>query len=135
MFKKKKWIMCSLQTPRPICRSTSRPTYRSRCRSTYRSRLDRFDSRHLDRYIGRGVLVEHQSICRPICRPVSLDYQCQIYNLYVLCLDHVRKFSRYQARHLSEILPNTENMKKKKQEKRKGKAKLKKDRCFSSGFL
>ena len=25
------------------------------------------------------------------------------------CLDHVRKFSRYQARHLSEILPNTEN--------------------------
>ena len=53
----------------------------------------------------------------------SLDCQCQIYNLYALCLDHVRKFSRYQARHLSEILPNTENTKKKKEEKRKGKAK------------
>ena len=43
----------------------------------------------------------------------SLDFQCQIYNLYALCLDHVRKFSRYQARNLSEIMPNTENTKKK----------------------
>jgi len=34
----------------------------------------------------------------------SLDCQCQLYNLYAICLDHVRKFSCYQARHPREIL-------------------------------
>ena len=35
------------------------------------------------------------------------------------CLDHVGKFRCYQARHLSEILPNTENTKKKGRKKGK----------------
>ena len=43
-------IMCSLRTPRPICRSTSRPTYRSRCRPICRP------------------------VCRPICRPMLDRY-------------------------------------------------------------
>ena len=50
--------------------ATVRPTYRSICWSTYRPTLDRYVGRHRDRHIGRGVLVEHRSICRPICRHV-----------------------------------------------------------------
>ena len=42
-----------------------------------------------------------------IIKVKSLDRQCQLYNLYALCLDHVRKFSRYQAIHLSEILQSS----------------------------
>ena len=64
------WIMCSLRTPRPICRSTSRPTYRSIRRSTYRSMLGRYVGWDVGRHIGRGVSVEHWSICRPTYRPV-----------------------------------------------------------------
>ena len=85
------WIMCSLRTPRPICRSTSRPTYRSVCRSTYRPTLDRYVGRHRDRHIGRGVLVEHRSICRPVCRLI-----CQP------MLD--RYVSRYSGRHSAGTL-------------------------------
>ena len=84
-------VMCSLRTPRPICRSTYRPTYRSTCRSTYRSRL----RRHLDRYVSRAVLVEHRSICRPICRPVCRP----------LCRPMLdRYFGRYSGRHSADFL-------------------------------
>ena len=89
------WIMCSLRTPRPICRSTSRPTYRSICRSTYRPTLDRDVGRHRDRHIGRGVLVEHRSICRPICPPVCRPICRPMLDLYV---------GRYSGRHSADTL-------------------------------
>ena len=87
--------MCSLRTPRPICRSSSRPTYRSICRSTYRPMLDRYVGRHRDRHIGRGVLVEPRSICRPICRPVCRPICRPLLERYV---------GRYSGRHSADTL-------------------------------
>ena len=88
-------IMCSLRTPRPIYRSTSRPTYRWICRSTYRPTLDRYVGRHRDRHFGRGVLVEHRSICRPICRPVCRPICRPMLDRYV---------GRYSGRHSADTL-------------------------------
>ena len=82
--------MCSLRTPRPICRSTSRPTYRWICRARYRPTLDRYIGRHQDRHIGRGVRKLHmilstdvstdtryyRRIYRSIYRPIySMKYR------------------------------------------------------------
>ena len=65
-------IMCSLRTPRPICRPTSRPI----CRSTS---------------VGRGVLVEHRLIWRPVCRP--------------LCRPMLDRYvGRYSGRHSADFL-------------------------------
>ena len=48
----------------------------------------------------------HPSICRlTYCQKFRLSVS--IYNLYALCLDHVCKFSHYQARHLNEILQSS----------------------------
>ena len=60
-------IMCSLRTPRPICRSTSRPTYRSICRPM----LDRYIGRHIDRLSVEVSIEICRSTCRPTYRPIS----------------------------------------------------------------
>ena len=112
-------IMCSLRTPRPICQSTSRPIYRSSI-SRY---VDRYVDQYVGCYVDRcstDTSVDIAADTRPIFWPLnigrvsvvyrsivgglsvdclmikikSLGCQCQIYNLYALCLDHVRKFSR-----------------------------------------
>ena len=96
---KRKNIMCSLRTPRPICRSTSRPTDRSpvdrhidRCstamsvdistdsRPMCRSRcvgrrVDRHIGRCVDRYVGRYVdrhiSIDISAVCRSTCRSIG----------------------------------------------------------------
>ena len=53
--------------------------------------LDRYVGRDVDRHIGRGVLVEHRSICRPVCRPICRPMLDQ----YV---------DRYSGRHSADTL-------------------------------
>ena len=53
-------IMCSLRTPRPICRSTSRPIYRSTV------------GRHIDR-CSTDMSVDISTDSRPVCRSRCID--------------------------------------------------------------
>ena len=57
--------------------------------------LDRYVGRHRDRHIGRGVLVEPRSICRPICRPVFRPICRPMLERYV---------GRYSGRHSADTL-------------------------------
>ena len=100
-------IMCSLRTPRPICRSTSRPPDRStvgrhidRCstdmsvdistdsRPMCRSRcvgrhVDRHIGRYLDRYVGRYVdrhiSIDTSAECWSTCRWIGNRHSADIY--------------------------------------------------------
>ena len=117
-----------------MCRSTYRPIYQPRYRPS--------DCRHIDRLsadISVDIAADTRPIRWPLivgrisvnCRWYigELSYNKSLkFRLSVIRIssffgrprkflkasrsDHVRKFSRYQARHSSEILPNTQNTKK-----------------------
>ena len=71
-------IMCSLRTPRPICRSTSRPTYRSTVDRDVSVDMstdisDRYVGRYVDRHISIDISAEYRSTCRSIGYRHSAD--------------------------------------------------------------
>ena len=122
-----------------ICRPTYRPMYQPSYRPS--------DGRHIEGLsadISVDIAADTRPIRWPICLSVeyqstvsgisvkSLDCQCQMYKLHafhpfwstskisegLMFGLHVNKFSRYQARHSSEILPNTQNTVDRKEDKK-----------------
>ena len=99
------------------------------------SSIGRYVDRYVDQYVGRYVdrcstdtSVDIAADTLPIFLLLNIGrlsyninqkFKLSVSDLYALCLDHVRKFSHYEARHLSEILPNTENTENTEKKRRK----------------